>query len=714
MLLQRERGRWPRSFSVALCMAVLGCGAFAPAGGASTLRHFERVSPAEKGDGDIIAEGETILAAKAGGGVVFDSRMSFGDAIGSGVVGRTTYLARRAADGVWTTHSITPTPRPEANQVFFAQTTIPIFSDDLRTAVAWAYDLPAVSDDTPQRMNLYVEDTASRTFRTVSVSQVDPLEPFDFLDPNSAPIFGVSDDARHLAFGTSTRMLSDAAPFAPNVYKWDDGTLSVAGKLLDDRAPSAGAAVVPPGVRNTMSADGSRLVFTSTGDGSDPAAQLYMHVDGGRTLWVSEPERSSWRDGTDRSLPRNVIFEGMTPDGKNVFFVSDSPLLDADRNSGPDIYRYTDSPDPESDQNLTLITDRGVALNDSIGVGGSLVGMSDDGRIVYVHDNSSVLTVWNDGVTDTVDPSVARTAAAREWLTLMAIQPGYGRVSSDGDWLAYIKRSQMYVYDRRHNQRTCVSCPGDASLIPTLTNAGAFFAHAFRPSFLSNDGRVFFTSTGALVPGDTNGVADVYEYDAPARTLSLVSSGKGTFASEFADASASGDDVFIVTRNRLVPDDRDNYVDLYDVRAGLAPPDSATTAPACEGEACQGAPSTAPADDILGSLTLDSDQGGATSHARLSVKQRSTVQGSRGVLRVKLTAAGRLKWSGRGLVAGSVKRGGAGTVNASVRLGHRARTQLRRAGRYTTTVHLTFLAADGTKATGSIRVTFRAVAKKGR
>ena len=259
----------------------------------------------------------------------------------------------------------------------------------------------------------------------------------------------------------------------------------------------------------------------------------------------------------------------MTPDGKNVFFTSDAPLLDADTAAGPDLYRYTDSPDPANDQNLTLITTNGGALTDYGQFGGALVGMSDDARIVYVHD------IWRvpDGLGPWCDEHRGSLGSAREQRKTGACIDGRpaGQCSRVVRWqLARLRQSdsQMYVYDLRQHERTCVSCPGDASLVPTLTNAGQLYHTTFRPRFLSNDGRVFFTSTGALVPEDTNGVADVYEYDAPTRTISLISSGTSTFASIFADASASGDDVFIVTRNRLVPDDRDNYIDLYDVRVG--------------------------------------------------------------------------------------------------------------------------------------------------
>ena len=97
-------------------------------------------------------------------------------------------------------------------------------------------------------------------------------------------------------------MLPDAAASTQNVYKWDDvGGLSVAGKLLDGRAPTAGASVSPQGLRNTMSADGSRLAFSSTGDGSDPA-QLYLHIDGRRTVWISEPEGDRQKPADERQL----------------------------------------------------------------------------------------------------------------------------------------------------------------------------------------------------------------------------------------------------------------------------------------------------------------------------------------------------------------------------------------------------------------------------
>jgi hypothetical protein len=713
VLLQREIGHL-RACAITLSVAILGCAAFVVPVRAAELRHYEQVSPAEKGDGDIIAEALSTMASDAGDAAAFESRLVFGDAIGSGLVGRTTYVARRGAGG-WSTHAVTPMPRPETIQVLFASNRVEIFADDLSNAFVWAYDLPAAVDDTPLQENLYAEDMATGALRTISKTQQDPLTIFDFLNTNFS---GYSADAKHLAFTSPmtpfgvTRLLPEAAPGVQNVYKWDDGVLSVAGLLPDGSVPPAGAAIVPDQIRGTMSADGSRLVFSASPDGSAPS-QLYLHVDGRRSVWVSEPERGG--DGLgDRTPGNGIVFEGMTPDGNNVFFVSDDPLVNEDDALGPDEYRFTYSADAASNGgNLTLVTRDGQALNDAGSVGGTLVGMSDDATRAYLHESGGTLQLWQEGVPGltTVDSSAPRTGIAAS-LALVATLPGYGRVSPDGNWLAYIKDEQMYFYDRSSQSVTCVSCPSGASIVPTITHSGGNNFRAFRPRFLSDDGEVFFTSTASLVPADTNGVADVYAYDGPTRTLSLLTSGTGREPANFADASRSGDDVFILTRQQLVKSDRDDYVDLYDVRVGAAPPDQPVdTAPACEGEACQGALSAPPVGNAISSMSFDGDATSGAPHARLTVRHRVTLRGAAGVLSVKLGAAGRIAWSGKGLVAGSLRRRSAGTVKLHVRLGKTARVWLKRSGHYTTTVRLSFRALNGGKTTRTVRVTFRMTKK---
>ena len=73
--------------------------------------------------------------------------------------------------------------------------------------------------------------------------------------------------------------------------------------------------------------------------------------------------------------------------------------------------------------------------------------------------------------------------------------------------------------------------------------------------------------------------------------VGLISSGTSAEESAFLDASENGDDVFFLTASRLVPQDVDTALDVYDAHvcsaASPCPPPSAAVTPACEGDACQ-------------------------------------------------------------------------------------------------------------------------------
>jgi hypothetical protein len=135
---------------------------------------------------------------------------------------------------------------------------------------------------------------------------------------------------------------------------------------------------------------------------------------------------------------------------------------------------------------------------------------------------------------------------------------------------------------------------------------------------LSDDGsRLFFDSFQPLVLADTNGVADVYEWEAAGKYCSkessafspaaggcvrLISSGQSPSGSEFVDADLGGKDVFFKTESSLLPQDP-GLIDIYDAREGGGfapePPQPA----ACEGEACQG-PVAPPNDPTPASSSL--------------------------------------------------------------------------------------------------------------
>ena len=117
---------------------------------------------------------------------------------------------------------------------------------------------------------------------------------------------------------------------------------------------------------------------------------------------------------------------------------------------------------------------------------------------------------------------------------------------------------------------------------------------------MSGDGsRVFFDSEESLVAQDTNGRQDVYEWERSGSgtcheqsgCVYLLSGGTSFSGSWLLGAGLSGNDVFFVTRARLVPQDQNENDDLYDARVdGVLP----VAAPACTGTGCQGVPAPPP------------------------------------------------------------------------------------------------------------------------
>jgi hypothetical protein len=141
----------------------------------------------------------------------------------------------------------------------------------------------------------------------------------------------------------------------------------------------------------------------------------------------------------------------------------------------------------------------------------------------------------------------------------------------------------------------------------------------YQSRYLSDEGRLFFNSSDALVPQDINNNEDVYEYEpvgvggcsptSPTFSersggcVALVSSGRAAGESGFLDASENGNDVFFLTGERLVLQDVDTALDVYDAHvcsAAVPCLSSSTSPPSCAtADACRAAP--APQPQVFGS-----------------------------------------------------------------------------------------------------------------
>jgi len=123
---------------------------------------------------------------------------------------------------------------------------------------------------------------------------------------------------------------------------------------------------------------------------------------------------------------------------------------------------------------------------------------------------------------------------------------------------------------------------------------------------LSDDGnRLFFESSDALTPRDTNGLTDVYQWEAPGTggckeasssfspanggCVDLVSSGQAAQSAHVHDASRDGEDVFFSTLESLLGQDF-GLIDIYDARVNGGFPEPPPPPIGCEGENCQHPP----------------------------------------------------------------------------------------------------------------------------
>jgi hypothetical protein len=147
--------------------------------------------------------------------------------------------------------------------------------------------------------------------------------------------------------------------------------------------------------------------------------------------------------------------------------------------------------------------------------------------------------------------------------------------------------SEVYLYDAESNRLACASCmasgtsPLGESYLPPSDNA------TYQPIYISEGGSVFFDSAESLVPQDTNGATDVYEYS-EGGGLHLISNGAAPGPSFFDAADLGGGDVFFTTKQQLVSGDGDEQADLYDARVDGGFPAPAPM-PGCGDEtACRG------------------------------------------------------------------------------------------------------------------------------
>jgi WD40-like Beta Propeller Repeat len=623
----RMSSRETLSFAAVLLVTLWGSPAAAADVGPLALpdnRAWEQVSPVDK-NGNDVGYGSP-MAAIDGNRLLYSSPGPFAGAE-SAIADGIRYMATRTPSG-WTTVSL----MPPGGTFTLGWNGYQGFTEDLsKGVVAWQEDeiTGTVDPEAPFGFNLYMRDTATGSFQLLN----GPLAP---VNQGYGFVWG-SKDFSKLAIGASTALTPDSPCSAKELecaYEWDDGEIRLAS-ILPNGAPATGRVGSNPGnnYEHAMSDDGRRLFFTSAAGGG--GMQLYVREDGTGTTLISASERTLPGGSSGGAL---WYQSAEAAHGGRVAFTTQNALVDADADASNDLYLY-DFTKPEGGR-LTLVSeDHNTEVPGGADVdtgyhslGGGLLGAGEDLRRIYFVANNQILAgeptgpgaklyLWDDtgaapeltyvatlndegGSTDT-DDNFAWSAPtlSRDFVRQAQVSPD-GRFVVFRSWAkltesALAGRQEIYRYDAVAHSLECISC--SAEQFPPEPNEFADqgdlqFALLYQatkpwnhlPRNVTDDGRVFFQTSRGLVPRDSNGKFDVYEYEDG--QLYLISSGTGGQNSLFLDATPSGSDVFFITADRLVGWDIDRNYDVYDARVGGGLPEPPPAPPPCEGDSCQPPP----------------------------------------------------------------------------------------------------------------------------
>jgi hypothetical protein len=547
-------------------------------------RGWEMVSPIEKNGGEIqsfngVLGGGVLQAASGGGMVTYSSTSSFGAA--DGAPGASQYLSTRTSSG-WVTQNITLPmvaggySNDGAPYQLFSQDLaggLVINGDHCRTT---GTDCPvpnpplAGSGAPAGYLNYYLRDNqtgASQALLTASeiaYTNVTP-ENFDVIFAGATPDLGqvvMSSCAALTADAKESPVGGDACdPTKQNLYLWSSTGLRLINVLPGDSQGTPGARLA---AQDAVSNDGSRVYWT------DSAGNLYLNQAGTGSTLVSSAG----------------AFQTASSNGGVAFFTQ-----------GGHLYRYLAPAGPATD-----LTPAGGVLG--------VLGASEDGGVVYYLDGTGVHR-W-DGSTSPVAPG----AGAENYPPTT----GTARVSADGSRLLFLSdedltefdsfgATQVYLYSEPgtggSSGLVCISCnptgerPQGDAWVPGAIADGEFAGatQLYKPRLLTEDGNhAFFDSADGLLPKDTNGEPDVFEWEAFGSSgcglatgcITPISSGRGKEGASFVDSSLDGSDAFFLTDESLYGPDPGG-ADLYDARVKGGFPEP-TPPLACVGDSCQALP----------------------------------------------------------------------------------------------------------------------------
>jgi len=684
------------------------------AGAGATLpdcRAYEQVSPVSK-DGFDVAFGPNGTSSSPGASAETVSSgdevsyYSFGSFAGNPAAAfMNQYLSTRGPSG-WTTQGISPAKQAPFTGID-THTAYTGFSSDLSEMAVVNWAEPGVYS--------LLRRNADGSFDTVLAGAVGSTPP---------TFAGASADFSQILVQTSTTGVGD------QVFEWNQGQLEPVSGV--DGAPTLGTVAGPFGAEwgRAISADGSRAFWTVAAG----APGLYMYMNGTNTNIASSQcttgVTGASGPGGNCAAPGSTgsaSFETSSTDGTDALFTSPRELTNnattGTANQGSDLYSYDTSSGTLTDLTVDSTDPDGA---DVLGV----VAASEDDSYVYFVANGVLakgatpgacgsggastaqcnLYLWHDGTPPTFVATVGQ-ADSNDWANSNALQhSAVAQVSADGQHLLFASTAsptsydsdganEVYLYDAGTGELHCTSCsPTDAAAV-SGADLGRFTNNPQDGTAYNNvsaDGtRVFFESSDQLLPQDSNGLENVYEWEAVGSgscqsptdsnggCLYSISTGSSSSPDYFQNSTPSGNDVFFVTRQQLVGQDDDETVDMYDARVGggLASQYPPPTSPPCsDASGCRGAPGSPPPalTDATGSFDGPGDATPAAA-AKPTPKVRISTRiadGTSFMISARVPGSGQVTISGSGVTRISRSFSRAGTDLIRIRLATKERGQL--------------------------------------
>jgi hypothetical protein len=658
---------------IAVYALSLACGSALATAHLPDGRAWEVVSPLDKNGGEIngidgvipnggLPEGGVVQASAEGGAISYVSLLAFaGSNDPQGAPVASQYLSDRGREA-WLTENITTRVSSRSYALGGAGAPYRAFSSDLSRGLMLNGTRPvenplppfAANAPLPPRLyqNYYLRDNSSGQFEALLTSA--PLEgPSNFY----LELLGVTADLKQVIVGTEAALAPEATrQERGNLYEWREDwpqiwqPINVLPGAVNSGITASGGALLGSGGNEsrTISNDGSRVFW------SQPKTNSLFVREG-----IGTPQVKTVRvDATQGPDPSGLgVFKTASSDGAKVFFADRNRLTSNSTAIGesahPDLYLFY----VDTGQLIDLTID-GSDLE-----GASVLGVleaSEDGSYVYFvaegglpgtkaiagNDN---LYVWHETAPgegtsrfiaalssdDSGNTGFHEPVRAHDWAS--SIGERSARLTSDGQHLVFMSDARLtsydnrdahtgapyeevYLYDAMSGGLTCVSCnpSGARPTGPSGIAGGTPWRSVgeegtYQSRVLSVEGRrVFFDSYDQLVPWDTNGAQDVYEWEqngagtcrSEGGCVFLLSGATSTSDSSFVDASANGSDAFFITRAQLAGQDTDQLRDVYDARVGGGFPSPPPPALPCGEENCLQSPSSSSVLGVPASATF--------------------------------------------------------------------------------------------------------------